>query len=143
MSLFFTKPEVDNDTSQHVKPITIRDLATDMSKTPLYKNNVSYLEGMFLKTPFMSDEKKLKYMDSKTGLVTKATLAGLNVANSISKDYGASKNARDLYHNVYKVDNPFGGKKKRTKKSSQFKNRKNIKKRKTKKAKKQIYKKLK
>lgn len=36
--------------------------------------------------------------------------------NRMYKDYGARETPKDLYHNVYKIGEPFGGKKKRTKK---------------------------
>ena len=116
MLSWFNKPPKDEDNFDVVEPITIKSMAYDMSKTPLYKNNVSYTQGMMLKNGLLSDNTKIGFLPKHNALLAKSTLTGLNTVNKITKDYGARKNPRDLYHNVYKVGEPFGGKKKRTKK---------------------------
>ena len=113
---FFKSPPIDDNNNFHdVPPITIKSMAQDISKTPFYKNNVSYTQGMMLKSP-LSDDTKISYLSPEKALLAKTALTGVNTMNLMYKDYGARETPKDLYHNVYKVGEPFGGKKKKTKK---------------------------
>lgn len=113
---FFKKSLLDDKSNfDDIPPITIKSMAQDISDTPFYKKNVSYKQGMILKSPF-SDNTKISYLAPEKAVLAKTALTGVNTMNRMYKDYGARENPRDLYHNVYKVGEPFGGKKKRTKK---------------------------
>ena len=113
---FYKKtPVKDNNGFDNIPQITIKSMAQDMSKSPFYKNNVSYTQGAILKSP-LSDDTKISYLSPEKAVVAKTTLTGVNMMNRMYKDYGARETPKDLYHNVYKVGEPFGGKKKRTKK---------------------------
>jgi|688.fasta_scaffold318610_3 hypothetical protein len=113
---FYKKtPVKDNTSFDDIQPITIKSMAQDMSKTPFYKNNVSYTQGAILKSP-LSDDTKISYLAPEKAVVAKTALTGVNMMNRMYKDYGARETPKDLYYNVYKVGEPFGGKKKKTKK---------------------------
>ena len=107
---FYKKTPVNDNTGfNEVQPITIKSMAQDISTTPFYKNNVSYTQAAMLKSP-LSDDTKISFLSPEKAVVTKTALTGVNMMNRMYKDYGAKEIPKDLYHNVYKVGEPCGGK---------------------------------
>jgi hypothetical protein len=54
----------DSQKFSKIEKIGIKDIANSMSNTPEYKNNVSWLQSLYLKSPeyIVSDEDKIKHL---------------------------------------------------------------------------------
>jgi hypothetical protein len=91
--------------------------------TPEYKNNVSLLQSLYLKSPeyIVSDKDKIKHLPygKQHPEIYSVGLGALNSANQYIKDYGATQEAKNQYK-TYNT-NALGGKTKKYKKRSKTK----------------------
>lgn len=117
----YVKP--DSEKFSKIKQIGIKDIANSMSNTPQYKNNVSWLQSLYLKSPeiIVSDENKIKHLPygKQHPEIYSIGLDALNLANKHNKDYGATQEAKNQYDTYNK--NTLGGKTKKSKKRSKTK----------------------
>ena len=113
----------DSEKFSKIKQIGIKDIANSMSNTAEYKNNVSWLQSLYLKSPeyIVSDKDKIKHLPygKQHPWAYQSALAALNSANQYNKDYGATQEAKNQYK-TYNT-NALGGKTKKSKKRSKTK----------------------